>query len=116
MRYAPEPDEDEPTKVWHSYTFKCLEGRDDDLIAILEEKKQSRGNVSNLIRRKLRVGLRLPDVPETEALTLDDLRTELNRIIEVVQNTTFVEIAQVPAGEQAKRQDVNDNGTRIPRF
>lgn len=110
------PDGDDDPELspaeYRTFSFKCRVGADDDLIEILAGRR----NRSNFIRRKLRLGLRLPEPAASETLTVDTLRSELDRVIGALQSGVTVDTIPVPRPDRPTRRDVNDNGNRIPDF
>lgn len=104
------------TKEYVTFSFKCLAGRDDDLIKLLQEYKADR---SRYIRDHLRLALDMSTPSDPQVVDLETLRAELNAavdtILENLPRITFPAQRQSEPQTRARR-DVNDRGKNIPDF
>lgn len=106
------------TKHYRTYSFKCLEGRDDDLIAALEAVKKDR---SAHIRKALSAALGLPlPADSAQPVDVETLRAELTRFASaILENMPTVVVSDGHNGRAGMRRalrDVNDKGANIPDF
>ncbi len=99
---------------WVTFSFKCHETKDAELVELLAGIKQGR---SGFIRRKLYLGLRMNEMPEPDVLSAELLRAEIDRAVKTILSNIGTGLVVVPQSEeQTRRTDVNDNGDRIPNF
>lgn len=100
------------TKEYVTYSFKCLKGRDDELISVLDRVKNDR---SAYIRKRLSMALGLPLPPDPQTVDLETLRAELTKAVDKILKSSPIAFSGTAAAPRA-RQDVNDKGNRIPDF
>jgi hypothetical protein len=102
------------TKEYKTYSFKCLVGRDDDLIQALETERLDR---SRFIRDMLVAALDLPrPIDPVEPVSVDILRAELEKAVGVILGNLPVGGGVTSVRQPRQLRDVNNKGQNIPDF